>query len=46
MTRPCQVGRCRRHDATRRPTSVYACTACWALVERLTAIYQATEGVS
>jgi hypothetical protein len=44
-TRPCQVGRCNRHDATRRPTSLYACPPCWAVVERLAAIYQA-EGAT
>jgi len=43
MTRPCQVGRCNRHDATRRPGAVYACTPCWAGIERLTAIYQTED---
>jgi hypothetical protein len=43
MTRPCQVGRCNRHDATRRTTSLYACTTCWAGIEQLTTIYQAEE---
>jgi hypothetical protein len=40
LMRPCQVGRCTRWDATRRPTSVYACPDCWAGIERMTAQYQ------
>ncbi|MFI7449588.1 hypothetical protein ACIBQX_18975 [Nonomuraea sp. NPDC049714] len=43
MTRPCQVGRCNRHDATRRPGAVYACTRCWAVVERLAAQHLAAS---
>ena len=39
----CQVGWCASHDATRR-SAVYACDACWAGIERLTAIYQQEAG--
>jgi hypothetical protein len=42
LMRPCQVGRCNRHDATRCGT-VYACPDHRAQIERMTAIYQAED---
>jgi hypothetical protein len=42
MTRPCQVGRCRRWNATRCGT-VYACPDHRAQIEWMTAIYQAED---
>lgn len=37
--RPCQVGRCTRHDAERCGTT-YACLPCRAQIDRLTTQYQ------
>lgn len=45
MGRLCELGGCTRHDATARSACgiFYVCPPHWALIEQLTALYQAED---